>query len=52
MHQADMVIDESVLVEIKAIERFIPVHKRPVLTYLHITGLRLGLGIFSYFPRA
>ena len=39
----DLIIDESVVVEIKSIERFDPIHTAQVLTYLRITGLRVGL---------
>jgi GxxExxY protein len=39
----DFVVDGKVIVEIKAIGELAPVHKSQVLTYLRITGLRLGL---------
>jgi len=39
----DMLINKQVLVEIKAVEQMNPVFKAQVLTYLKLTGLRLGL---------
>jgi GxxExxY protein len=31
------------IVEVKAVERLLPVHEAQVLTYLRLTGLRAGL---------
>jgi GxxExxY protein len=42
-YRADMIIDHKVIVEIKSIEALAPVHFKQVLTYLRITGLKLGL---------
>jgi GxxExxY protein len=39
----DMVVDDCLVVEIKAVEQILPVHKAQVLTYLKLTGNRLGL---------
>ena len=39
----DLVVDDCVVVEIKAVEQLLPVHKAQVLTYLKLTGHRLGL---------
>ena len=39
----DVVVDSSVIVEIKAVEGIHPVHKAQLLTYLKLTGYRLGL---------
>jgi GxxExxY protein len=41
--RVDLIIDEKVIVEIKSIEALAPVHKKQLLTYLRLTGLRLGL---------
>jgi GxxExxY protein len=42
-YQPDMLIDDSVIVEIKSVERFDPVFEAQVLTYLKITSKRVGL---------
>jgi GxxExxY protein len=39
----DLIIDGKVIIEIKSVEALAPVHKRQLLTYLKLTGLRLGL---------
>jgi len=41
--RADIIVENKVIVEIKAIEALAPVHKMQLLTYLKITGLKLGL---------
>lgn len=38
----DMVIDERVIVEIKAVGKLAPIHEAQLLTYLKLSGLRLG----------
>jgi GxxExxY protein len=39
----DMVVDDCLVVEIKAVEQLSPVHNAQLLTYLKLTGHRLGL---------
>ena len=41
--RADLVVANRVIVELKSLENFAPVHKKQLLTYLRITGMRLGL---------
>jgi GxxExxY protein len=36
-------VNGQVLVELKSVEQLAPVHKKQVLTYLRITGMKLGL---------
>ena len=40
---ADFVIYDKIVVELKAVEELLPVHKAQVINYLAITGLKLGL---------
>ena len=40
---ADLVVEDAVIVEIKALERIAPVHKKQPLTYLKLTDKRLRL---------
>jgi GxxExxY protein len=42
-YRADLVVDEQVIVEIKSVEAIAPVHKKQLLTYLRLSGKRLGL---------
>ncbi|GAA0880417.1 GxxExxY protein [Algoriphagus jejuensis] len=41
--RADLVVEDSVLIEIKSVASVEPVHKKQVLIYLKLTGLKLGL---------
>jgi GxxExxY protein len=39
----DLWIDRLVIVELKAVEKILPIHEAQILTYLKLTGCRLGL---------
>jgi GxxExxY protein len=39
----DLVVEHCVLVELKAVETVLPVHRAQILTYLKLSGYRLGL---------
>ena len=41
--RADLVINECFIVELKSVEKIAPVHTKQLLTYLKLTGNRLGL---------
>ena len=42
-YRLDLLVEDSLLIEAKATEQLLPVHSAQVLTYLKLTGLRLGL---------
>jgi GxxExxY protein len=42
-YRADIVVEETVIVEIKAIEALAPIHSGQLLTYLRLAHLPLGL---------
>ncbi|MGH9257102.1 MAG: GxxExxY protein [Vicinamibacterales bacterium] len=42
-HRPDLVVSDSVIVEVKAVERLERIHMAQILTYLRVTGLRVGL---------
>ena len=42
-YRIDLVVDRSVLVELKCVDRVVPVHKAQLLTYLRLTGYQVGL---------
>lgn len=46
----DMLVNESVTMELKAVESLLPVHKAQALTYLKLTGHRLDLLINFNVP--
>ena len=42
-YRLDVVVGERIIVEIKAVERLLPVHEAQALTYLRLTGLPAAL---------
>ena len=40
--RADLIVEGKVLLELKSVERVTPAHKKQLLTYLRLTGLKLG----------
>ncbi|MCX7397890.1 MAG: GxxExxY protein [Planctomycetales bacterium] len=41
--RADLIVENSVIIELKSVESIQPVHKKQLLTYLRLTDRRLGL---------
>ena len=39
----DLIVRDRVVVELKAVERQLPVHEAQLLTYLRLSGYRIGL---------
>lgn len=46
----DLVYDKRVIVELKAVEKVIPVHEAQLLTCMRLTGIRVGLLINFNVP--
>jgi GxxExxY protein len=42
-HRLDLVVETAVVVELKSVERFDPIFQAQLLTYLKLTGLKVGL---------
>jgi GxxExxY protein len=42
-YRADLIVEDRVLIELKAVERLLPIHLAQVLTYLRLSDLRVGL---------
>ena len=42
-HRLDLIVEDTVVVELKSVERTDPVFEAQVLTYLKISGKRIGL---------
>ena len=49
-YRIDILVEEAILVEIKSIERLEPIHTARVLTYLKLSGCKLGLLINFNVP--
>ena len=41
--KADLVIEDLVIVELKSVESILPVHEKQLMTYLKLTGMKLGM---------
>lgn len=41
--RADIIVAGNVIIEVKSIESLLPVHHKTLLTYLKLTGIKLGL---------
>jgi len=41
--RADIIVEKKVIIEIKSIESIAEVHHKQVLTYLKLTGIKLGI---------
>ena len=42
-YRLDMLIEDELIVELKAVDKIDPIHVAQMLTYLKVSGLRLGL---------
>ncbi len=43
VYRIDLLIDRKVVVELKSIEKLLPIHDAQLLTYLKLTGIKTGL---------
>ena len=41
--RADLIVENCVIVEMKSVDQLAPVHKKQVLTYLKLPGIKVGL---------
>ena len=49
-YRVDFIVENCLIVEIKCVERMLPVHRAQLLSYLKLTGLPLGLLINFNVP--
>jgi GxxExxY protein len=42
-YRIDMLVEESLVVELKSVERLMPIHEAQLLSYLRLGGHKLGL---------
>jgi GxxExxY protein len=42
-YYADIIVEQSVIVELKSVEHILPVHEAQTLTYLRLSGYKLAL---------
>ena len=42
-YRIDLLVEEKVIIEVKAVDILIPVHMAQIMTYLKLSGCRIGL---------
>ncbi len=42
-YRLDLLVEDSVIVELKSVDKILPIHKAQLLSYLKLSGLTLGL---------
>lgn len=42
-YQLDLVVEDTIIVELKSVEMLLPIHAAQLITYLKLTGMKLGL---------
>ncbi len=42
-YRLDVIVDGNVIVEIKAVEKLLPIHKAQLMSYLKLSGCKVGL---------
>lgn len=51
VYRADFIVEDSIIVELKALDSVMEAHRAQLLTYLRLSGIKLGLLInFHAFP--
>jgi len=49
-YRVDFIVEDCVIVEIKCVEKLLPVHMAQVISYLRLSGIKLGLLINFNVP--
>jgi len=49
-YRVDLVVQEAVIVELKCVEKLLPIHDAQLLTYLRLSGIRVGLLMNFHTP--
>ena len=42
-YRVDFIVDGQLLIELKSVEKLLPIHDAQILTYLRLSGCRVGL---------
>lgn len=49
-YRLDLVVEQSVVVEIKSVEQLLPLHQAQLLTYMKLSGIPIGLLLNFHTP--
>jgi GxxExxY protein len=50
-YRMDILVEDAVVVELKAIESILPIHRAQLLTYMRLSGKSVGLLLNFYEPK-
>ncbi len=50
-YRIDLLVERSVIVEVKTVEKFAPVHEAQLLTYMRLSKISLGFLLNFYVPK-
>ena len=50
-YRVDMLVEKSLILELKAVDAILPIHQAQLLTYMKLAGIHLGLLINFHQPR-
>lgn len=42
-YRIDLLVDNKIIIELKSVEKFIPLHEAQILTYMKLSGIKTGL---------
>ena len=42
-YRIDMFVDNSIILELKSVDKILPIHKAQLLTYMKLSGISIGL---------
>ena len=42
-YRIDVLVEDKLIIEVKSVERLLPVHQAQLITYLKVTGMQTGL---------
>ena len=49
-YRLDLVVEDEIIVEVKAVEKLLPIHEAQLLSYLRLSNKKVGLLINFYVP--
>lgn len=50
-YRVDVLVEKSLILELKAVDAILPIHQAQLLTYMKLSGIHLGLLINFHQPR-
>ena len=48
----DMLVEDRIVIELKAVKKLLPIHEAQLLNYLKSTGIKVGLLVNFTYPKA